>query len=256
MIESVTNEEYVFGGASRLASAVGDLTESGAQRLFLSDSDGFEIVIMAVVVLYIIWIGRSLANLADVPFKISNPFAKITGSTGLGATVRVGDILLEWMLVSSIFMLFVTNMIDLVEPYSTTLQRLSQYILEIGVVWWMLIVVGAFWATILWSVLLLSVVGALFKCDWLLPRVALIKNTLMSIAVVWLLPVLIFSSMEQNELFMSYLAAIMSVIFVLIYIFRIFSLFASENFSILHWILYLCTVELLPITFLWAFFIR
>ncbi|MFI3258810.1 MAG: DUF4271 domain-containing protein [Rikenellaceae bacterium] len=256
MIEPQTNEGYVFGEASRLASSLDVASTSEPIRHFLSDSGGFEIVVMVVVVLYIIWIARSLANLADVPFRISNPFAQITGSTGLGATVKVGDVVLEWMLVSSIFMLFATKAVDTLYPYSLTLDSLSAQITELGVVWWMLIVVGGFWLTMLWSIILLLVVGFFFRSNWLLPQTTLIKSSLLSMSVVWLLPVLIFSSMEQEVLFMTFLAIILSITFVAIYLFRIFSLFRSENFSILHCILYLCSVELFPITFLWVYFVR
>ncbi len=53
-----------------------------------------------------------------------------------------------------------------------------------------------------------------------------------------------------------YLSGIVSVAVLLLYIYEYFLLFLSKKVSIFHTFLYLCTVEIFPITLIWGYFSR
>ncbi len=56
---------------------------------------------------------------------------------------------------------------------------------------------------------------------------------------------------EQGE-WMLQLSAFVAFAFIVVFIRQSFLFFMRQNISILHWILYLCAVEILPLTFLWG----
>ena len=66
-------------------------------------------------------------------------------------------------------------------------------------------------------------------------------------------PILILSQMGWMGIYKGwlYVGCALAAISVLLYLKESLSLFISKKVSILHWILYLCTVEVLPLSFLW-----
>ncbi len=223
----------------------------------LNDLGGYEVMLIIFSALYLIYIGRAFANRAGVTMRISNPFAKIVEAEGLGGSLRIGDILLDWVLVVIMMILFSARLIDLLQPYSPMAKRLIGDIAEAGsIIFWMISVGIAFVASLFYGILNISMMSTLLRRRGLFRQFTLIKSRLLHIAVVWIFPTLLISSMEHENLWFSYLAMVQAVAFICIYLFRCLALFISQKISILHWILYLCAVELLPLTFWWAFFVR
>ncbi len=249
-------EEHIFGKGARVVESAMEVGGNVAQREYITDVTNYKVIITIFIILYFIWIGRSLANISGSSFKVSNPFAKLSKSEGLVKSVKVGDIILDWALVVVLCALFTTRIVELLQPYHIDMAGLAQHISNMGVWAWMLLVSGLFLSLVVWSSVVVMVSCFFMRRESMIQQFFTLKSRMLKMTVVWLLPVVLLSSLEQKNLFMSYLAIIVALIFILIYLFRSYLLFASQKISILHWILYLCTVEIFPLTLLWAFFVR
>ncbi|MFI3317002.1 MAG: DUF4271 domain-containing protein [Rikenellaceae bacterium] len=65
----------------------------------------------------------------------------------------------------------------------------------------------------------------------------------------------VLTSGKVQNIFM-YIAAFELLIIILLFLHKTFMLFISKKVSLLHTILYLCAVEIFPITLIWGFFSR
>lgn len=248
--------KHIFGRWSHITESFYDIDALGDNFVQLNEMDGYEMMIIIFVALYLIYIGRTLSNRSGVSFRISNPFAKITEAEGLGGSLRIGDLLLDWAMVVVMLVLFTSRMVDLLYPYFRPIGALALRIFDIGVILWMVGVGIAFVITLIYGILNTAIMTSLLRREGMMRGFTLTKSRLLHIAVVWIFPILLLSAMEGENLFFTYIAIIQIVIFIGIYLFRSLLLFTSQKISILHWILYLCAVEIFPLSLWWAFFVR
>ncbi len=103
-----------------------------------------------------------------------------------------------------------------------------------------------------WSVLRLA--GYLTLQKDFVDKLFDMKRQLYVFIVIFVSPMLIISGMSNFAQGEWVLQLSMYVVFVfgVIFVQQSFLLFMRQNISILHWILYLCAVEILPLTFLWG----
>ncbi len=249
-------EEHIFGVgsfvgeiSSRDSSMVSDITS-------ISSEPSYEISLLLILILYILWVGRSLSNMEMSEFRVSNPFGELSDTRGLGGTVRVGDVILEWGLVVAMVALLVTRLVDISQHLTPIGVDLAQRIISLGIGRWLALICVVFMLSMVWGVLLLRFMGYILRCDWIGSEIMRIKSRLLLMSVIWLLPIVLMSTLEMTGFFMTYFAVIVSVTFIAIYLFRTFLLFRSQKISILHWFLYLCSVEIIPITLMWVCFAK
>ena len=105
---------------------------------------------------------------------------------------------------------------------------------------------------------LLAVVGVVTRSMYEISALMRIRLIYFVMAVVMVAPVLLISQMDASGsshtwLNISYIAALLAFV---LFIRESVAFFISKKVSILHWILYLCAVEILPFTLLWQGVVR
>ncbi len=249
-------ERYIFGEGSSVVSQAEVVCGEAIRHDYITDEIGYKVIIILFIITYFIWIGRSLSNRANSSFRISNPFAKISESEGLVKSAKIGDVILDWSLVVVLSMLFTTRMVEMTQPYYTNMVDLAVHVNNLGAWLWMLLIATVFLAMLLWGSFIVAAGCYLMRRETMIRELFTLKSRMLKMSVVWVLPLVLLSSLEQENLVISYLVVLVAVMFVGIYIYRSCSLFMAQKISILHWILYLCAVEIFPITLIWAYFVR
>ncbi len=140
MRDSLLIRDHIFGeGSQRGVESVGLLRDTPPH---LNDMVGYEVMLVLFVALYMIYIGRTLANHSGETMRIKNPFAPIVESEGLGGSLRIGDVLLDCTMIIIMIMLFTSRIITLLQPHIASVDRLVESIVERGVAGWLLGVGG------------------------------------------------------------------------------------------------------------------
>ena len=105
---------------------------------------------------------------------------------------------------------------------------------------------------------LLLVIGFVTHSQYEVAALMRIRLIYFVMAVVMVAPILLISQMDMGDsaqtwLKIGYIAALLAFV---LFIRESIAFFISKKVSILHWILYLCAVEILPFTLLWQGVIR
>jgi hypothetical protein len=121
-----------------------------------------------------------------------------------------------------------------------------------------LIAIAVFLAIIVFQYVELILIGAVTRS---LPEVFALMRLRLTYFVFFTVvssPILLVSQMgveQSNELWQG-LGLIVSALVLMLYLRESLLFFISQKISILHWFLYLCTVEILPLTLLWQLVVR
>lgn len=110
----------------------------------------------------------------------------------------------------------------------------------------------------LYGILLLRIVGGVTLTGPFVTQLIRIKRGYAALGAVSLAPVVLLfalSPLGSDAVWISLLAAGLFITF-LLYLRETFALFISKKVSILHWILYLCAVEIFPVSLLWQLVVR
>ncbi len=110
----------------------------------------------------------------------------------------------------------------------------------------------------LYGILLLRIVGGVTLTGPFVTQLIRIKRGYAALGAVSLAPVVLLfalSPLGSDAVWISLLAAGLFITF-LLYLRETFALFISKKISILHWILYLCAVEIFPVSLLWQLVVR
>jgi hypothetical protein len=105
---------------------------------------------------------------------------------------------------------------------------------------------------------LLLVIGFVTRSIYEVSALMRIRLIYFVMAVVLVAPILLMSQMGADNGYQGWLgvAQIASLLVFVLYVRESIGFFISKKVSILHWILYLCAVEILPLTLLWQGVIR
>lgn len=110
----------------------------------------------------------------------------------------------------------------------------------------------------LYGILLLRAVGGVTLTSGFTTQLIRIKRGYAALGTIILAPVILLfalSPLGSDTLWAGVLTAGWLITF-LLYLRETFALFISKKVSILHWILYLCAVEIFPVTLLWLLVVR
>ncbi len=115
----------------------------------------------------------------------------------------------------------------------------------------LLLVIGYQWS-------LLRLVGALTLTQPLITQLRQLRKLYFSGAVVIVTPALLLFTLcpQSTGLFWFGLIVIELAVTLFLYVRETLNLFLSKKISIIHWILYLCSVELFPVSLLWQLAVR
>ena len=110
----------------------------------------------------------------------------------------------------------------------------------------------------LYGILLLRAVGGVTLTSGFTTQLIRIKRGYAALGAIILAPVILLfalSPLGSDTIWAGLLTAGWLITF-LLYLRETFALFISKKISILHWILYLCAVEIFPVTLLWLLVVR
>lgn len=110
----------------------------------------------------------------------------------------------------------------------------------------------------LYGILLLRAVGGVTLTSGFTTQLIRIKRGYAALGAIILAPVILLfalSPLGSDTIWAGLLTAGWLITF-LLYLRETFALFISKKVSILHWILYLCVVEIFPVTLLWLLVVR
>jgi len=100
------------------------------------------------------------------------------------------------------------------------------------------------------QVALLWVIGGVAMCSDVTSTLMRLRKICFAIFTICCTPTVLLyalSEIERSNVFL-YLIVIELVTILLVFLYETFVLFVSKKISVLHWILYLCTVELFPVS--------
>ena len=233
------------------AAIYGTLTESVAPRHYdrsvvntpLTASFGFQSCVLALLVLYVLMVYRFrsdiielLTNRKTLVDEIVNPSQGSVYGRFFSTSVSLG------LLLGAIT---VVKGADLAPQVMGAVEA-PEWILALAVpsVLVVTMVVAAVQIALLW------LIGRAAMCSDVTSTLLRLRKICFSIFTICCTPtVLLYALSEINSsVVLLYVIVAEVVALFLVFLYETFVLFASKKISVLHWILYLCTVELFPVS--------
>ncbi|MFI3328822.1 MAG: DUF4271 domain-containing protein [Rikenellaceae bacterium] len=270
-VEELAREQELFGEASYLVQVGAEDMVSGEPQLSLVGNWGYEFFILFVALLYLVWGSRRLSIKMSGFFRGEshtldgsggarvgeniNASNGIVGGGGSGAKI-VSDAL-AWSLVLSGLILLLSKGAELAKssagvPYlGDELRYVGSMIEGAGLGAWMAIVAALFCAMTLWFVVVMWCADWLARSKWLYGAAVELRSTVAVWCSVAMLPLLLLGALDYGASLLFYLSVAIVAVGAAYYVGRSFLLFAQQKVSLLHWFLYLCAVEIVPLTLVW-----
>ena len=223
------------------AAIYGALTESVAPRHYdrsvvntpLTASFGFQSCVLALLVLYVLMVYRFrsdiielLTNRKALVDEIVNPSQSSVYGRFFSTSVSVGLLLGAIMVVKGAHL----------APQVMGAVEAPEWILALAV--------PAVQIALLW------LIGRAAMCSDVTSTLLRLRKICFSIFTICCTPtVLLYALSEINSsVVLLYIIVAEVVALFLVFLYETFVLFVSKKISVLHWILYLCTVELFPVS--------
>ena len=259
----------VFGPLSRAVPP--HMPEVGTQHL-LTDNAGFQALVLLLAAAYVVLLSRRAQEVGVLPGPLARNrasaerlvddspvnnigrlrrFASLLGLLFVGmAAVRCVDLLLPETLTASLSDIL-TDILP--GPLSGSLPALPGVLASLaGLALWggatlVMALVGSYQA----AVLLLA--GALTLTRPFVGQLQELRQRVFSAMLLVLAPPLLFFAVAPpgTERFWGLVVAALSVITAAVYLMGSLRLFLAKKISILYWFLYLCAVEIFPLSLLW-----
>ncbi|MFI3282799.1 MAG: DUF4271 domain-containing protein [Rikenellaceae bacterium] len=244
-------ERIVFGEGSTLSQAttMAGLHDTPSSVDAIVTNPIYIIIAVAFSLLYLIWLPHIIKG-GQIKWSQLKPHRHVDGSEEryVVGRQRLGMVVASWSLAITFFALFsgrvVAQYIDSVDTFDS--------------VEWMVGAIAAIIAVALYEWAILKVGGYLSLNIEFVKKIFSMKRQLMVLCIIFASPLFIMcgvASYKQGEWILQ-LSMIVGIVFLVAFIRQSFLLFMRQKISILHWFLYLCGVEILPLTFLWAFSAR
>lgn len=241
----------VFGDASTLAPTQ---APPPAQGQSLTENPVFQGFVLLLAATYAILLYRNLGDIQHLLTRISHDRAsgkRLTEDPGGSGFSRFLNI------ATTIGMLFMGVMAvkygDMLMPGT-----LTDVLSEGAVLALSLLTTLACMAVALFQVTTVRLAGAVTLSQPFISQLVLLKRTYFSLAVIVTSPALLLFALcprGTGEVWF-YVIAVELFVTAILYLKETFALFISKKISLLHWILYLCTVEIFPISLLWLLVAR
>lgn len=106
---------------------------------------------------------------------------------------------------------------------------------------------------VIYQLIIMRIAGAVLIMQPFISQLVMLKRTYFSLAVIVISPVLLLFALCPRGTGGVWFLVIVTelIITIILYLAATLNLFLSKKISILHWFLYLCTVEAFPISLLW-----
>ncbi len=239
----VVAEVTLFGGESQLCGEfVPSVDSMGGSVESIVANSTYVILVIAFLLLYLVWLPHILKN-GGVRWNLLKRHHTDDERAIIGKQ-RLAMVVATWGLGITLFSMLTARVVA----------QLSSLDISFDGGWWILGGVLSVALIALYGWLVLKAVGYLIIDMKFAGRLLAIKRQFLFFGVMSLSPLFVIGSLSnyvQGE-WVVQLVVLVIVILVANFVRQSFLLFMRQNFSILHWILYLCGVEILPLTFIWA----
>ena len=263
--------EAVMGGGSSLADGVVSVSDSVAMapvrelydaevmlargREWLSNGWIDEVYNILVVLMFVYYLFCICRYFDDIKALVASIFNSKVSNAGRTGERRRSDIF--YGALGKLFMLGVC-FVGLIAAFSFMRVGIGVGVPEKVMLYMPLVVVGTFLSVIIVQYLLLGVVGLVTRSYGDVASLMRIRLTYFVLATVLASPIILMALIGTGASADAWLKVSFIVLGVVAILFvkESIGFFISKKVSILHWILYLCTVEILPLSLLWQTVIR
>lgn len=231
--------QAVYGERSIAIPARHD--ESGSPNSPLVSGAGFQIAVIALLLLYTVLLYRYRSDIVEV-LTNRKAVAEEVGTAGQSIYSRfLNSALVVGMLLVGIMAVKIS---DLLPDRTFSAFPLWATLLAVPAVSCAALAVAGVQVAALWCI------GRAAMCDTFMSQIArLRKICFAAFAVICSPVVLLYAASERGvSEWLAYVAVIEIVLILTIFLRETYALFVDKNISILHWFLYLCTVELFPVS--------
>ena len=256
--------EMVMGPSSRLADgvAVGDAvspslavaeTQLGAGAWLSAVEWSSEFYNLMAVLLFLFYIFCLYRYYDDVVALIESIFSRRSALSG-----RVGERRHSDIFYGSLGKLFLLGICFVGVLSVGAVMHYDVAVPQSLILYMPLVVIALFLGVILVQNLLLGMVGVITRSLGEVAALLRIRLVYFVLATLLAAPLLLVAMVGQGADYRVWLniGCLAIVISVILFVRESISFFISKKVSILHWILYLCTVEIMPLSLLWQVAIR
>ncbi len=242
-------DRVIFGAESRLRAteSLVEVVPTNVEELTCEPL--YIVVALLFVVIYLAWLPYVVRSRGVRWSRLVRPaHGKPEDGRGVVAKQQIGVFIISWALgitlLSLYFLRLSAQFLDIAAP------------LDWGVL--LPLSVGGTLFMVLYSWVVLKLGGYLTLQPEFVDKINSLKLQMLFFLVILLSPLFVVSSFAtlSQGAFVLQLSVFVLIILAGIFIRQSFLLFMRQNFSILHWILYLCGVEIFPLTLLWAIAVR
>ena len=246
-----TTSAALFGEAS---VTVEPLRMQPTQHVSLTDNAVFQSFVLLLAATYAMLLYRNLGDVRTLLDRISRDTAtgqRLSEDPGGNGFSRFLNI------TTTIGMLFMGVM---VVKYGDSLMpsQLGETLSHGAVLALSLLATAAWCGVGIYQTIVVRLVGAVTLSQPFISQLVLLKRTYFSLAVIITSPALLLFALCPRGTGGVWFCIIIIELAVtaILYLREVVNLFIAKKISILHWFLYLCTVEVFPISLLWLLSVR
>ncbi len=274
-IEEANSVSEVFGDSSYVIRVETTDALRRSSDLELVGAWGFEVFILLMSLLYLAWGSRRLSIKMGSFFRGESHMLDGSGGAhvsdsinanngiigGGGSSAQIVSVAVAGSLVLGAIILLLSKGAEVAMNrgdmliFEREFYAMAIMIDEMGLGLWMVAIAGLFCASMLWFVLIMWSADLLSRSSWLYAATITIRSNTMMLCAVVALPMLLLAALDPSSVWAIYATLVAIALSMLYYVCRTFLLFAQQNVSLLHWFLYLCAVELVPLTLIWKLLI-
>ncbi len=247
----VETTRHLFGWESKMEGGVGVeavaevVNEASAS---IAQSGSFMVLTLAFSLLYLVWLSHIVVS-GTVRWSQLKSFSREVGSASGGREV-IGQ---QQMLMNILTWVLGIGMVAMLGVKLADIYIGISYDDLDGGVW---VIGGAAVALLcaLYGWTFIKVAGYLTINVDAMKELLAVKRRLFVLSILFISPVVMMmalSNILQSQQVV-YILVLECIVLIVLFVWQTFLLFMRENFSILHWILYLCAVELMPLSLVWG----
>ena len=247
MYREVPSDEVLTAEAQAI---YGPLTESVAPREHdrtaanspLTASAGFQLAVVVLLLLYVMLLYRFRSDIIEV-FTNRKSLAEELEHTSQSSiytrffttTIGVGILLLAIMIVKGADLNQQMAALD-IRPWIASLAVPTVIIAAT--------IVGVVQVALLW------LIGRVAMCEYITSQLLRLRKICFSIFTISCAPAVLLYSLSEigDAKLLLYIIGFEVITLFAVFLYETYVLFAVKKISVLHWILYLCTVELFPVS--------
>ncbi|WP_295938720.1 DUF4271 domain-containing protein [uncultured Alistipes sp.] len=241
----------VFGTASTLAQAQ---PTHNAPAQPLTDNPVFQAFVLSLAATYAILLYRNLGDICALLSRVSRDTAtgeRLSEDTG-------GSGFSRFLNIATTIGLFFAGILAVRYGASLIPDRLTEMLPHGAVLIFSVLATLACAGVILFQMGAMRLTGAVTLSQPFISQMVMLKRTYFTLAVIVAVPFLLllaFCPPGGGKLWFCILI-IELVVAAILYFRESLNLFISKKISVLHWILYLCVVEIFPVSLLWLLAVR